>query len=291
MTTKPAPRTSWIRTDPEYGHIEPLPDPPKKWDGMQESRFIVNARFVFQWHFRDRPDVLVNGAGYLCHNTRDPDDWTYPDVIVAFGVDPRAIVARNGYVIDEIGKPPDFVLEVASKSTGENDYTEKRQTYANLRVAEYWRFDNTGGKFHDKALGGDILLPGGVYQPVELRTDADGVIRGYSPILGLELCWDHGRLRFYDPQTGQYLPDGKETIALWKSAEARAEAEAARADAEAARADAEAAQAAAARSRADASDARAAEADTRATEADAQAAEARAEVQRLREELRRRDTP
>ena len=35
----------------------------------------------------------------------------YPDLLVAFDVDPAAYEASNGYVIAEQGKPPDFVLE------------------------------------------------------------------------------------------------------------------------------------------------------------------------------------
>ena len=219
MTTKPTPS---IRTDPRYAHIEPLPDPPKKWDGMQKSRFIFNARFIIERRFRHRQDVLVNGYGYLCHHTRSHYDWTVPDVIVAFGVDPRAIEARNGYVINEVGKPPEFVLAVASETTAKNDYTTKRQSYANLGVAEYWRFDHTGGKLHDRPLAGDLLQPNGRYQPVEMRPGSDGITRGYSPILGLELCWHNGRLRFYDPQSGQFLPDEKETAALADAAQAKA---------------------------------------------------------------------
>ena len=63
-----------------------------------------------------------------------------PDCVVAFGVDPVAIVSRNGYVIQHAGKPPDFVLEVASISTGRRDYTVKRVGYAGYGVREYWRF-------------------------------------------------------------------------------------------------------------------------------------------------------
>ena len=79
---------------------------------------------------------------------------------MTFGVDPKAIVARNGYVISEVGKPPDFVLEVASRSTGRRDYTVKRDGYAGYGVREYWRFDHTGGRFHDAALAGDVLVDG-----------------------------------------------------------------------------------------------------------------------------------
>ena len=32
------------------------------------------------------------------------------------------------------------------------------------------------------------------------------MLRGYSAVLGLYLCWEEGRLRFYDPVAGRYLP-------------------------------------------------------------------------------------
>ena len=227
MTTKP---TSHVRTKDKYARIKPLPDPPKKLDGMQESRFIFNARFIIRHYFRNLPDVLVNGYGYLCYNTRDRSNWTVPDCVVAFGVDPGAIVARNGYVVSEVGKPPDFVLEVASESTGRNDYTTKREIYAALGVSEYWRFDSTGGRHHDKPIAGDLLVEG-AYQPVEMRTDTDGVTWGHSPLLGLDLCWQEGRLRFYDPAAQAYLLDEDETADLAQAeASTRSEAEA-RADA------------------------------------------------------------
>ena len=63
-----------------------------------------------------------------------------PDLLVAFGVDPEAYRRSNGYVISEQGKPPDFVLEVASPSTGAEDTGPKR---AGLRGPGHGR--NTGG--------------------------------------------------------------------------------------------------------------------------------------------------
>ena len=224
MQSKPRARSS---EHDRYAHIKPLPDPPKKLDGMQESRHIFNARFVIERHFRHRSDLLVNGYGYLCRNTRDRTDWTVPDCIVTFGVEPGAIEHRNGYVIDEVGKPPDFVLEVASESTARNDYTRKRDIYASLGVGEYWRFDHTGGQLHDRPIAGD-LLDGEEFRPVPMQTDPAGIIRGHSPLLGLDLCWDRGRLRFFDPLRQEYLPDQMETADIAESesiARANAEAE------------------------------------------------------------------
>ena len=51
---------------------------------------------------------------------------------------------------------------------------------------------------------------------------------GRSPALGLDLCWQPERLRFFDPVTRTFLRNLVE-------AEARADAEQARADAEQAR--------------------------------------------------------
>ena len=56
----------------------------------------------------------------------------YPDLFIAFDADPAGYLARNGYVISEQGKPPDFVLEIASRSTGRRDTVDKRISYAAL---------------------------------------------------------------------------------------------------------------------------------------------------------------
>ena len=108
MTTRTA-----LRPPPpgECAHIEPLPDPPRTPDMQQRIR-LAAFDSLLQAHFAHRSDVLVCGEGYLRHEARNREEWLAPDCVVAFGVNPEAIVARNGYVIGEVGKPPDFVLEV-----------------------------------------------------------------------------------------------------------------------------------------------------------------------------------
>ena len=59
-------------------------------------------------------------------------------------MNPTAYYRRNAYVISELGKPPDFVLEIASRSAGRQDHRAKRRDYAALGIPEYWRFDETG---------------------------------------------------------------------------------------------------------------------------------------------------
>ena len=102
------------------------------------------------------------------------------------------------------GKPPDFVLEVASESTGVVDYTDKRRDYAACGIPEYWRFDPSGGFFHEVALAGDRLVEG-EYQPIEIQVVGDRTYRGYSEILGLWVYWDERQLRWFDPKSEQFL--------------------------------------------------------------------------------------
>ena len=127
-----------------------------------------------------------------------------PDLIVTFDCDRDLLIRQKGYSILAQGKPPDFVLEVASESTGVVDYTDKRRDYAACGIPEYWRFDPSGGFFHEAALAGDRLVEG-EYQPIEIQVVGDRTYRGYSEVLGLWVYWDERQLRWFDPETGQFL--------------------------------------------------------------------------------------
>ena len=107
-------------------------------------------------------------------------------------------------MISDQGKPPDFVLEVASPSTAEVDTVHKRQEYAALGIREYWRFDHTG-ESHGTRLAGDRLV-GDRYEPIDIVEIAPGVLQGESEALGLWLRWEDGELGWYDPATGEHIP-------------------------------------------------------------------------------------
>ena len=127
-----------------------------------------------------------------------------PDLIVTFDCDRDLLIRQKGYSILAQGKPPDFVLEVASESTGVVDYTDKRDDYASYGIPEYWRFDPSGGFFHEVALAGDRLVDG-EYQPIEIQVVGDRTYRGYSEVLGLWVYWDERQLRWFDPKAEQFL--------------------------------------------------------------------------------------
>ena len=143
--------------------------------------------------------ILVAGEGYV---TRAPgasaSERMAPDLLIAFNIEPETYRESNGYDISEQEKPPDFVLEIASRSTGEHNVVDKRPAYAGLGIPEYWRFDETG-EFH-----GTRLAEGG-YEPVPTLTVGEGVLQGCSSVLNLLIRWDHGQLGWHDPETGQHI--------------------------------------------------------------------------------------
>ena len=133
-----------------------------------------------------------------------------PDLIIAFGVDRRRIISDRGYSIERWGKPPDFVLEIASETTAENDVTGKRTDYAAFGIPEYWRFDPTGGEYYPEGLAGDRLVDE-AYRPIAVVTVDESHQWGHSEVLSLDLCWEEGWLRWYDPAARRYLRTFDET--------------------------------------------------------------------------------
>ena len=210
-----------------------LPDPPERHDDEKISTVDHlhqpgNTHHLLQ-HLGNPNTTLVTAERFitLLPERLLPSGRTrrVPDLLVAFDVDPKLYQDNNGYIVQAQGKPPDFVLEVASRSTGSEDTGPKRDDYAALGILEYWRFDKTG-EFHDARLAGDRLVDG-AYQPIPIDALDDDVLQGYSATLNLILRWERGQLGWYDPRTEQH-------IATFESERARADTErAARVTAEA----------------------------------------------------------
>ena len=221
MTTRQTKKSQQAAQEPFV-----LPDIPEKDpDDMTSAKHLSetgNHHYLLQ-HLGDRENTIVSGERYI---TMSPgSDMRYPDLMVAFGANPAAYERGNGYIISQQGKPPDFVLEIASRSSGTIDTTVKRDWYAGLKVPEYWRFDETG-EFHGTRLAGDRLVEGG-YEPITIETVEEGVLQGYSAILNLFIRWENGQLRWHDPATGQQIPTlQQEREARLREEEARLAAEA-----------------------------------------------------------------
>ena len=206
----------------DYAALDFDPDekevPPDHMEQNQEIHEVIGLLMAWFTDFRRRPDVFLDTDTNVCYDRRNLNVRVAPDVYLAFGVDAEAIRPRKLYLPWEVGKPPDWALEIASESTRRNDVENKPGIYARIGVPEYWMFDPTGGNYYGQPLTGFSLV-GGVYRPVELTGEPDGVLKGYSEVLGLSFCWDEGWPRFYDPSTGLYLENWREAQAARRAAE------------------------------------------------------------------------
>ncbi len=200
-----APERGLVAPEQDYPDWSFIPDPEPIEDAMQQEFANTDIRYLVRAHFRNRPDVLVSGDGYLAWDRADKNIKLIPDLIVAFDVNVEEIRSRNGYLMWEVGKPPDVVMEVASNHTKDNDLTDKRDRYASLGIGEYWRLDPTGGALYGEPLVGEYLADG-EYRRYEMRAEPDGIFWGHSRALGINLMWDGGGERFItqDPETGEY---------------------------------------------------------------------------------------
>ena len=205
--------------------LERFPDFPPR-DDMQNWFYLHESAVgsALAIHLRDVQNAIVVSEVPVTPSQPRGDDVRIPDLLVLFDSDLALLREQNGYVIDSQGKAPDFVLEVASPTTGRADYTDKRADYERFGVVEYWRFDPSDGMYHDAALAGDRLVDG-KYEPIEIEALDEGRLRGYSEALRLYVCWEDGMLRFFDPVTESYLRSHEEDVDRAGAAEVRAEEE------------------------------------------------------------------
>ena len=170
--------------------------------------------------------VQVGANMLLYYQEGDSTKQLAPDLFVVRGLD---ALPEPSYRLWEAGRPPTFVLEVASQSTEGWDGGEKQALYASMGVAEYWRFHPTGllkkAKQEGARLEGGILQGLG-YEP--LPSHPDGSI--HSEVLGLGVRVDDRArrthlLRFRDPKTGNDLLTFEESESGRLLAEERLRAE------------------------------------------------------------------
>ena len=188
------------------------PKPGPRPEAMLQNPILFDILYMLAGRFADflkSEEVLVDINSFICYDRDNLNVRVMPDCYLAFGVDTRAIRERRLYLPWEVGKVPDFVMEVASETTAQHDLTGKRDIYLRIGIPEYWRFDPTGGEHYGQPLAADRLADG-EYQPIELTTEPDGLLKGYSEILGLYLCADGHDLRLYDPDTGRYVRNAEQ---------------------------------------------------------------------------------
>jgi len=219
--------TSTSARRPAGGPLLPGEDPTVVYpeeEKVPEAELQGNARRYVQSalsiRYQERPDIYVAGDLFIFYRVNDAEARLAPDIMVVFGAAespprPSWLIWREG------GLTPDFVLEIASPGTAADDAGWKRDRYAIMDVREYWRFDPQSGELIPELLVGEVLDAAGEYRPLPVARDATGILRGHSPLLGLDLCVVGSELRLYDPAASEWLRSHAESEAAARSAEAR----------------------------------------------------------------------
>ncbi|MBD2090499.1 Uma2 family endonuclease [Microcoleus sp. FACHB-1515] len=190
-------------------------------EGDAQRKALTYCTETLSLYFRSRrPDVYVAGNLFIYYEQGNPASVIAPDVFVVFGVNGDD---RRSYKTWEEGdRTPDFVLEITSKSTRTQDQGAKKGIYAFLGVQEYFQYDPTGDYLQPVLQG--MRLQDGNYFAIE--PTSENPLTLHSETLQLDLRIEAGKLRFYNPATGEKL------LAYAELEQARQEAEAARQEAE-----------------------------------------------------------
>ena len=168
---------------------------------------MVDTEYRLRRRFKSRDDVYVGFDQLVYYSEGAKPKSVAPDVFVSFDIPDYD---RDIYRIAEEGKPPDWVLEIASPSTFKYDVGGKKDLYEAMGVGEYWVYDPQGG-MHDPRLRAWVLGPGGYEELADLERPGLEVAL-WSEVLGLEFHFDGKDLQMWDPVEGAYLltVDGSE---------------------------------------------------------------------------------
>lgn len=211
MTTKLS-----ISTQTEHEIFYPDTDGQPLPDNLLQEPFFIELLSTIKAFF-EGPNILVSGNTIIYYVEGDPTLSVAPDCYIAFGVNRASLLERHlTYRVWDAGKFPDFVLEIGSPSTADNDLGPKRDLYARLGALEYWLYDPTGADYYGEPLVGQYLVEG-EYHRFEMIPDPDGLPRAHSPLLNLDLRWEESRLRFYDPVSDYWLENTSESLARAQS--------------------------------------------------------------------------
>ena len=179
--------------------------PESDGEPMGETEFHINQLFDFLIHplkerYWNKPDAYVVSRMFLYYEEGNPRAVVDPDLYVVFGV-PKKV--RRTYKSWEEGKVPDVIFDLISEKTYRVDLGEKRFLYEELGVKEYFLFDPLSERLRPPLQG--FRLVEDYYMPLVPNQVSPGVWELPSEQLGLILRTVDNNLRFYDPQTEQYL--------------------------------------------------------------------------------------
>jgi Uma2 family endonuclease len=159
-----------------------------------------------------RHDVAILSNMFLYYVEGNPPKNVAPDLFVTLDV--PANTKRRTFKVWQEGKGPDFVLEVTSKDTQDEDLKKKFAIYRDvLKVREYFLFDPLD-EYLDPSLQGYRLKRG---RFVRIKVESG---RLPSDVLGLHLERVGSDLRLYNPRTRSWELTSEEVETTLRAREA-----------------------------------------------------------------------
>ena len=123
--------------------------------------------------YLDNPDTtIVDGKAFIISELGTPAaQRIYADMLVSFNANPALYDQDNSYIISSQGKPPALVVEIDSRTTGNNDVENKPARYAAMGIRET---NNNQPEDWHRNLQEIHRGPGPPRraEPTEIRTDA-----------------------------------------------------------------------------------------------------------------------
>ncbi len=173
-------------------------------DGDPQRLVMEHVENILARRYADDPNVYVSANIFVYYEEGDPTQVFAPDVMVVMGVPKRR---RDYYQVwNENDHVPDFVLEIAAKTTFKHDLKEKKSLYRLLGIREFIVFDHTGGDYFSPPLQG-FRLENRRYKPIHHNH------RLQSQVLGVEFYHTpSGELHLYDIATGERLLSDRELL-------------------------------------------------------------------------------
>ena len=199
-----------------YPETDGMPLPDGEYQAPLYRDVVSTLEAYLKLH---HPNVAVNGNTFIYYEMNNPRRSVSPDCYVSFGVDVDAITEQNSYIIWRVGKPPDFALEIASESTDATTIPESATCTPASASANTGATTPPAGSSISVRWWASGWWTGSTRNFRYTRNQTEPPGRTAGPGTGFVL--DNSRLRFYDPETGEWLQNYAEQIQRADAAETR----------------------------------------------------------------------
>lgn len=181
-------------------------------EGILHFLLSVRLTSMLLAFFANRQDAKVFGNCMLYYEQNYPKKFISPDLMICFGLEKSP---TSVYKLWETKVVPSVVIEFASETTWLNDVSSKLAIYQKLGVKEYYVYEVDSAHLPTALVA--YRLENDVLTEVEILNS-----RILSEALDLELVDTGETMRFFNPETNEFLMTVEEAEDIAKKAQQEA---------------------------------------------------------------------